>query len=99
VIAGSRTYGPPRPARRPGLEAIRLDVLAAHWRAALDLAADALVVASGCRKSLGFAQHELDERRGRLAREREATTRLLALVAHEEHVQLHGLSAEKGEMR
>jgi hypothetical protein len=83
VINGSSTYAPPAEARRSGLEKIRLDALVAHWRAALDVAADALVVANGCRQSLGFAEGELDERRGRLAREREVTTRLLALVAHE----------------
>jgi HAD superfamily hydrolase (TIGR01509 family) len=99
VTTGSSIYMRPPAARRSELEAIRLGALAAHWRAALDLAADALVVANGCRRSLGFAEHELDERRGRLARERDATTRLLAQVAREEHVQLHGLSAPRATSR
>jgi HAD superfamily hydrolase (TIGR01509 family) len=76
--------------------AMNLDTLAAHWRTALDLAADALQVANGCRTNLGFPAEELDVRRGRLARERDATAQLLALVAHDERVQLHrSLSAPR----
>ena len=76
--------------------AMNLDTLATHWRTALDLAADALLVANGCRANLGFAEQELDACRGRLARERDATARLLALVAHDERLQLHrSLSAPR----
>ena len=75
---------------------MNLDTLATHWRTALDLAADALLVANGCRANLGFAEQELDACRGRLARERDATARLLALVAHDERLQLHrSLSAPR----
>ena len=77
--------------------AITLDALAAHWRIALDVAAAALLVAKGCRTKLGFAIQELDDRRGRLARERDTIARLLGLVAHDEHIQLHGsLSDPRG---
>jgi len=41
--------------------AMNLDTLATHWRTALDLAADALLVANGCRANLGFAEQELDD--------------------------------------
>jgi beta-phosphoglucomutase family hydrolase len=76
--------------------AMNLDTLAAHWRAALDLAADALLVANRCRANLGFPVDELDARRSRLARERDATARLLTLVAHDERLQLHrSLSAPR----
>jgi beta-phosphoglucomutase family hydrolase len=76
--------------------AMNLDTLAAHWRTALDLAADALLVANRCRANLGFPVDELDVRRGRLARERDATARLLTLVAHDERLQLHrSLSAPR----
>jgi beta-phosphoglucomutase family hydrolase len=76
--------------------AMSLDTLAAHWRMALDLAADALQVAKGCRATLGLPAEELDARRVRLARERDATARLLALVAHDERLQLHrSLSAPR----
>jgi beta-phosphoglucomutase family hydrolase len=76
--------------------AMSLDTLAAHWRTALDVAADALHAASRCRTDLGFAEQELAARRGQLARERDATARLLALVAHDERLQLHrSLSAPR----
>ena len=75
---------------------MNLDTLATHWRAAFDRAADALLVANGCRANLGFPAAELDAHRGRLARERDATARLLALVAHDERLQLHrSLSAPR----
>ena len=66
---------------------VSLDALAAHWRATFAVAADALRVASGC-ESLGSAARELDERKGRLADERETTLRLLDGIAREEHVSL-----------
>jgi hypothetical protein len=63
---------------------VGLGELATHWQVAFDVAADALLVASGCRSSLGFGAQELDERRGRLARERDTTRQLLAVIAHDE---------------
>jgi HAD superfamily hydrolase (TIGR01509 family) len=72
-----------------GGRAVDLDALTAHWRTAFTVAADALTVASGCRESLGFAAEELDQRKGRLTGEREATARLLGEIAREEHVHLH----------
>ena len=62
---------------------VGFDTLATHWQVAFDVAADALLVANGCRSSLGFRAQELDERRGRLARERDATRQLLAVITHE----------------
>ncbi len=69
--------------------AVNLDALAGQWRVAFDVAADALQIASGCRKSLGFAEQELAEHRGRLTQERDTTARLLMLIAHAEHIKLH----------
>jgi beta-phosphoglucomutase-like phosphatase (HAD superfamily) len=68
---------------------VSLDALAGRWRAAFDVAADALQTASGCRASLGLAEQELAEHRGRLAHEREAAARLLMLISHEDHLELH----------
>jgi HAD superfamily hydrolase (TIGR01509 family) len=68
---------------------VSLDALAGRWRAAFAVAADALQAASGCNESLGFAEQELAQHKGRLAHERETTARLLTLIAHDEHVVLH----------
>jgi hypothetical protein len=71
-----------------GSEAVGLETLADHWRSTFDVAAHALLVASGCRISLGFAADELDQRRGRLASERATTAQLLAVIARDEHLKL-----------
>jgi hypothetical protein len=69
-------------------ETLGLNTLAIHWSSAFDTAAHALLVANGCRISLGFAADELDQCRGRLASERDATGQPLAMIAHDEHVKL-----------
>lgn len=69
-------------------EPVGFDTVAAHWRSAFDVAAHALLVANGCRTSLGFPADELDACRGRLASERDTTARLLAVIARDEHVKL-----------
>jgi HAD superfamily hydrolase (TIGR01509 family) len=74
-----------RHAQRP----VNLDALAGSWRAAFDVAADALQTASGCRKSLGLTEQELGGHKGRLVHERETAARLLTLIAREEHIALH----------
>src|SRR5439155_21055844 len=76
-------------------EPISFDALGAHWRVALDVAADALLVADRCRRSLGFSEHELGERKARLTRERDDTARLLALVARDDHAQVHRVTAQR----
>jgi HAD superfamily hydrolase (TIGR01509 family) len=68
---------------------VSLDELAGRWRVAFAVAADALQAASRCNESLGFAEHELAQHKGRLAHDREAAARLLTLIAHDEHVVLH----------
>jgi hypothetical protein len=73
-------------------EPVGFDTVAAHWRSAFDVAAHALLVVNGCRSSLGFAADELDERRGRLASERDTTAQLLTMIARDEHVKV-GLCA------
>lgn len=74
---------------RHAQDLVSLDALAGRWRAAFGVASDALQAASSCRSSLGFAEQELAERKGRLVRERETAARLLTLIAHEDHVELH----------
>jgi hypothetical protein len=71
-----------------GPETVSLDTVVAHWRSTFDAAAHALLVANGCRISLGFAVDELDECRRRLASERDTTVHLLAVIAHDEHMKL-----------
>ena len=71
-----------------GSETVGLDTLAAHWRSTFDVAEHALLVANGCRISLGFAADELDRFRGRLASERDTTAQLLAVLARDEHMKL-----------
>ena len=66
-----------------------LDALAGLWRAAFDAEADALASAGRRRRSLGFAEDELAEHRSRLTWERDATARLLAAIARENHFPLH----------
>jgi hypothetical protein len=67
---------------------MNLDALAGRWRVALDLEADALESASRRRRSLGFAEAELAEHKRRLTLERDATARLLTVIAHEDHLCL-----------
>jgi hypothetical protein len=62
---------------------VSLDALACRWRVALDAEESALATASRHRRSLGFAEEELAERRSRLRWERDATACLLAAVARE----------------
>jgi HAD superfamily hydrolase (TIGR01509 family) len=69
-------------------EADKLDSIAARWRSALDVAAGALQVCGGCRRSLGFEEKELDEHKWRLAQERDVTAQLLDRVARENHIKL-----------
>ncbi len=68
---------------------VDLDALSAHWRLALNAAQDALVAARASSGSLHFPASELRERATELAREREATARLLDETARVEHVLLH----------
>jgi beta-phosphoglucomutase family hydrolase len=68
---------------------VSLDALAGRWRVAFAVAADALHAASSCSESLGFADQELAQHKGRLTHERETAARLLTLIAHDEHVVLH----------
>lgn len=77
-----------------------LDALSAHWRLVFDAAADALQAAERCGRSLDLPKAELNERAGRLAREREETAQLLDGIARDEHVRLrHRLSAPRATRR
>lgn len=90
---GSR--GPPPDVRQRLTEAESFDSLAVHWRLALGVAEDALVAVDACRASLGFSEHELNERRGRLAQERGAAYHLLDLAARQQHIHLVRLTTPR----
>ena len=87
---------PPESPPQPLDDQAAFDRLSAHWRVVFDAEEDALRAAGHCRTSLAFAPAELRERRERLAREREATARLIDSLAREEHLELtHPLSAPR----
>jgi hypothetical protein len=85
VIVDSVTDG----SRRVTQQLVSLDALAGRWRTAFGVAADALETASGCRTSLGLSEQELAEHKSRLVHERDTAARLLTLIAHEDHIELH----------
>lgn len=68
---------------------VSFDSVSTHWRVAFDAAEDALLAARACGHNLQFPASELRERVMLLAREREATARLLDETAREEHILLH----------
>ena len=77
-----------------------LDAASAHWRLALDAAADAIQAARGCRTSAQLSEAELSERSHLLDLERKAVIRLLDEVAAEERVLIHHrLSAPRATRR
>lgn len=92
-----RLSEPPAATARP---AIALDELTAHWRVALDSAADALDATAGCGTSLHFDHATLHRFRGDLTRERARVGELLEQIARDEHVTLHRkLSAPRASRR
>jgi len=72
--------GPPR---------VSIEGLSEHWQVALSRAEAALGAAATCGKSVRFDAADLREFSARLSRERVIVSKLLALIARDERVELH----------